>query len=167
MGAAGESLEKIDYQFGLKIADQTRLYFSVDHGGSAAGEVHGGQAQSFVHRHHEVAGAQDAALVAESLGEGLAQDYANIFHGVVLIHLEIAFGFNHQIEAAVVSEELEHMIEETNACRDVITATSIDEETQRDVGFFGLAMQIRFPHCATFSGMRISARTSAIAAIIR
>ena len=126
-GAAGKAFEKIVHQFRLQIAHQPRLDPRVDHCGGAAREVHGGQAQSFVHRHQEVAGAHDAALIAQRLVEGLAQGDAHVFHGVVLVHVEIAGGFRSQIESAMVSEELQHVIEETDAGGDFITAASIDE----------------------------------------
>ena len=59
--------------------------------GGAAGEVDGGDGEGLVHGHDEVAGAEDAALVAEGLhSEGLAESDAGVFDGVVLVDVEVA-----------------------------------------------------------------------------
>ncbi len=58
--------------------------------GGAAGEVDGGDGEGLVHGHDEVAGAEDAALVAEGLRDGLAEGDAGVFDGVVLVDVEVA-----------------------------------------------------------------------------
>ena len=53
------------------------------------------------------------------LRKQLAQHDADILDGVVLIHIQIAVGFQLQIEAAVLGEQLQHVIEEADAGRDL------------------------------------------------
>ena len=108
--------------------------------GGASAEVDGGDAESFVHRHEEVAGAQDAALVAECLVEGLAERDADIFDGVVLIDIEIAVALQFEVEAAVASEELEHVIEETDAGRDLVWPRPSMRQIEVNLGLVGVAV---------------------------
>ena len=88
--AASEALEEVGHEFGLQVADKARAHFCVDGEGGAAAEVDGGDGERFVHGHEEVAGAQNAALIAERAVEGLAERDADVFDGVVLIDIEIA-----------------------------------------------------------------------------
>ena len=88
--AARKALKEIRHQLGLQIADQARAHLRVDGKGRAPAQIHGGNGQRLIHRHHEVSGAQNAALVAERAIEGLAERNAHVFHRVVLIDIEIA-----------------------------------------------------------------------------
>ena len=64
-GAAGEAFEEVGDELGLEVADDGDVDLVVDGVGGAAGEVDGGDGEGLVHGHDEVAGAEDAALVAE------------------------------------------------------------------------------------------------------
>ena len=125
-GVIDEAAEEILDQLGLQIADQPHLHpVLVDQRGPAA-EIERDHGQRFVHRQHEVAGAIDAPAVAERFGEQLAQHDADVFHGVVLVHIEIAVGVELQIEAAVLGEQLQHVIEEADAGGDLVAAAAFD-----------------------------------------
>ena len=91
----------------------------VDDEGRAPAQVDGGDGERLVHRHDEVARAQNAALVAQREVEGLAQRDAHVFHGVVLIDIEVALAGEREVEAAVAREQLQHVVEEADACGDV------------------------------------------------
>ena len=80
-----------------------------------AGEVDGDLGQALVHRDDGPAVAVDAALVAEGLLEGLAEDDADVFDGVVGVDLQIALGLDLQIDQAVAAEQVEHVVEEPDA----------------------------------------------------
>ena len=54
-------------------------------------------------------------LAAQRFVERLSQHDADIFDGVMLIDIEVALGFELQIEAAVMGEEFQHVIEETDS----------------------------------------------------
>ena len=73
-----------------EIADAPDLQAQVDDGVNAAAEIDGRDAERFVHRHHEVAGAVDAAAIAERLRHRLAERDADVLDGVVLIDVEVA-----------------------------------------------------------------------------
>src|SRR5271165_4229533 len=92
-GGLREAPEKVFEELGLEVA-----YFrggklpGADAVGSS-GKVERGGGKTIVHGHQEVAGAEDAALCAERLLDGFTQRNANVFDGVVLVDVEIAFGF--------------------------------------------------------------------------
>ena len=127
---ARKALKEIRHQFGLQIAHQPRAHLGVHREGRAPAQVHGGNGERLIHRHHKVAGAQNAALVAERLIKRLAQRNAHVFHRVVLIHIEIAVALQLQIEGAVPRKQLQHVIEEANAGRDLVPALAFDRQLQ-------------------------------------
>ena len=112
-----EALEEVVHQLGLQIADRAaRFTFEIDDGVRPAAEIDGRDGQRLVHRHHEVAGAVDAALRSPSACEHrLAERDAEVLDGVVLIDVEIAGRLQRQVEAAVPREQLQHVIEEADA----------------------------------------------------
>ena len=106
----------------------------VDQRGTAA-EIDRDHGQGFVHGQDEIAGAVDAFAVAQRLGEQLAEHDADVFDGVVLIDVEIAFGVEFEIEAAVLGEQLQHVIEEADAGGDLVAAAAFDAAGRRRSGF--------------------------------
>ena len=145
-GANREPFEEIVHELGLQIAHAPRGDFQIHHRVGPAAEIHGGHGKGFVHRHHEVAGAIDAAAVAERLRHGLAEGDAEIFHGVMLIDIEIARRRDVQIEPAVPREELEHVIQEADAGADAVLSLSIEPQCQRDGGLGRPAVDQRAAH---------------------
>ena len=152
--AAREALEEVVHQLGLQIADQPRRAPCVSTTAARVRRDRPRRGQRLVHRHHEVAGAHDAALVAERLVESLAERDADVLDRVVLIDVEIARGMQFQIEAAVPREQLQHVIEEANAGARPGTGRGRRGQRQADVGFVGLAVERRAsalpsPHAGT------------------
>ena len=113
--AARKAFEKVRHEFGLKIAHQPRAYFGVDGKGRAPAQIDGRNRQRLIHRHYEVAGAQNAALVAQRAIKRLAQRDTDVFNRVVLIDIQIAFTGEVQVKCAVPREQFQHVIEESNA----------------------------------------------------
>src|SRR6202012_4710953 len=101
-------------ELGLQVADKARAHLRIDSESSAAAQIDRGDGQSLIHGHKEIAGAQNAALLAERAIEGLAQRDADVFDSVMLIDIEIAIAFEFQIKGAMTSEELQHVIEKAN-----------------------------------------------------
>ena len=114
-------------------------------------QVHGHHRQGLVHGHHEVAGAVDALAVPQRLGEQLAEHDAGVLHGVMLVHVQIALGAQFQVEAAVFGEQLQHVIEETDAGRDFIGPAPLDAQPSGNARFLGIAADGRVPHDANTS----------------
>ena len=104
VGAAGEAFKEVGDELGLQVADETGTDFRIYGVGGAAAEVDGGYGQGFVHGHEEVAGAIDAAFVADGAGDGFAECNADVFYGVVLVNIQVATAGQVKIEAAVARE---------------------------------------------------------------
>ena len=56
---------------------------------------------------------------------------------MVLVHVEVAFGAEFEVEAAVASDLLEHVIEEADACGYVDFAAAVEIQAEEDVGLLG------------------------------
>src|SRR5260370_15673713 len=80
---------------------------------------------------------------------------------MMLVHVQIAFGFELQVEAAVLGEQLEHVIEETNASRDGVLTTSFDLQRAADPRFFCVPLQLAGSHAwSTSTNLFMSSRTA-------
>src|ERR1019366_1495893 len=151
-GVMYEAAEEVLGELSLQVADEAHLdQIFVDQGGASA-EIYGDHGEGLVHGQDEVAGPVDALAIAEGFGEQLAQHDADVFHGVVLVDGEIAFGLQGDIESAVFGEQLQHMVEEANAGGDVIASAAIDFQGAADACLFGVALNGSSSHAAKTSG---------------
>src|SRR5208282_3238603 len=132
VGASGlrKALKKVFHQFRLKIADAFCGEFCLDNAETAATEIDGGGRKGFVHGHQEIAGAENAFLVAKRGVDSFAEGNAHVFDGVMLIHVQVALGGEAEIEAAVTRDEVEHVIKEGNARGNDGLAATIEIQTQ-------------------------------------
>ena len=80
------------------------------------------------------------------MGEEISEDDADVFDGVMLIYIQIAFAGEFEIEAAMLGEELEHVIEEANAGGDFVSAGAFEAELAFDLSFLGIALDFRLSH---------------------
>ena len=65
----------------------------------------------------------------------------DVFHGVVLVHVQVAVGLQLQIEAAVLGEQLQHVVEKADAGRNLVAAAAFDLQCAGDPGLFGVALE--------------------------
>jgi hypothetical protein len=89
-----------------------------------------------------VAIAAQPALVAHGLGYRLAQGDADIFDGVVAIDVQIALGLDVEVDQAMAGNLVEHVVEETDAGRELGGAGAVDVQAHPDLGFVGFAGDI-------------------------
>ena len=134
-------MKEIFQQFGLQVAHVSHSQRSIQHQVGPAAQVNRGDGQRFIHRHHEVPGAIDTLFGTQRLAQKLAQDEAHVFHGVVLIDIQITTRLQIQVEAAVPGEKLQHMVEEANAGRDFVSAMAVQIQAPADIGLGGFSMQ--------------------------
>jgi hypothetical protein len=133
-----ESIKEIVNELGLQTAHQAHLdKILIDERGAAT-KVDGNKSQGFIHRQNEVAGAVNALAIAEGFREELPEHDAGVFDRVVLIDVEVAAGLEREIEAAVLREQLEHMVEKANARRYIVATASFELERALDLGLFGV-----------------------------
>ena len=62
--------------------------------------------------HVGVAVAADALLVADGLGEGLAEGDADVLDGVVIVDMQVALALDVQVDQAVAGDLVHHVVEE-------------------------------------------------------
>jgi hypothetical protein len=141
--SARKAFKEIGDQLALQVTDKARANPCVHDECRPATEVDGGDGEGFVHGHYEVAGAQNAPLVAESAIESLAESNADIFHGVVLIDIEVAVTLEFEIERSMAREKLQHVIEEADPGRDLVLPFAFDGQLDADTGLGGVAVDNR------------------------
>src|SRR5438128_2260347 len=64
---------------------------------------------------------------------------ADVLHGVVLIHVEVAFRLEREVEQPVHGDELEHVIEERQARSDIGLAFPVESQGDLDVRLLALS----------------------------
>src|SRR5437016_308473 len=160
-GVIDEAAEEILHQLGLQIADQTHPHQVLVHQRRTASQIERDHGQGLIHGQHEIAGAVDSAAIAQGLGEQLPQHDADVFHGVVLVHVQVAGGFELQVEAAVPGEQLQHVIEEADAGRDAVLSAAFNFELAGDLRLLGITLHDGGSHRASASSSwLISSRTA-------
>ncbi len=141
-GAARESLEEIVDKFGLQIADESRRELWCRRRRRCVRPKSMAAMPSVSSMGIRKYPARLMPFLSPSaLIERLAQSDADVFDGVVLIDVEIAFAGEFEIEAAMAGEQLEHVIEKANAGRDLVRAAAVNGEREMDVGLVGVASE--------------------------
>ena len=90
--------------------------------------------------------AGDAAMVPSACFTRLAERDADILGRVVIIDMEIALGLDRDVDERMAGQQVEHMIEEANAGRDVGHAGAVEIDRDLDLGLLGLALDGGLAH---------------------
>ena len=99
--------------------------------------------------HVGVAITGQALLVADRLGEGLADGDAHILDGVVAVDVGSPTA-SIQVEAAVAGNLVEHVVEETDAGVELTLAAAVEVDPDADLRLEGVAGYFGVPHCVVF-----------------
>jgi hypothetical protein len=75
---------------------------------------------------------------------------------VVLVDVEVALRANDEIECAVACDEIQHVIEKTNARLVVETSCAIDVQAETDLRLACHALDYRFAHSASSASTALS-----------
>ena len=78
----------------------------------------------------------------QGLPEGVAQADADVLHGVVLVHFQVALGLDRQVEVAVGREEGQHVVQERDAGGDGGLAPAVQFQFQFHLRLFGAAVNL-------------------------
>lgn len=108
----------------------------------AAGEVHDGARQGFIHRYVRMAVAGDVCFVPHGFVERLSQRDTNVFDRVVVVYVQVAFTTHRKTEAPVFGKEIQHMIEKAHASLGLICWLHIKGEVDCDSRLAGLAVNL-------------------------
>src|SRR5258708_31591510 len=93
-------------------------------------------------------------LVAKRLGERLAEGDANILDCMVIVDMAIALGPNLDVDQRMERQLIEHMIEKTDASRDIGKARPIEVDADLNARFLGLAYDCALAHGEFFASSR-------------
>src|SRR5690606_19020496 len=114
-----------------------------DHRTRPAGQVDDHARQRLVERRVGRAEAGDAAPFAQGLIERLAERERTVLDRVMIVDLEIAPTLQAEIEAGVLGERPQHVIEEADPGRHVGPAGAVEGQLDLDRGLQGLAADRR------------------------
>lgn len=140
-----KALEELKHQLGVERANHAGGEVHVHVQTWAAREVDHHAAERFIQRHISVAIAANAFFVAHGLGNGLAQGDADVFDRVVAIDVQVALALHIQVDEAVSSDLVQHVVQKTNPGGQFGLARAVKIEGDADVrlgrfsGDFGLA----------------------------
>jgi hypothetical protein len=79
--------------------------------------------------------AANAAFVAQRLLDRLAQGDADVLDGVMGVDVQIALGFDLQIDQAVAGDLIEHVIEEGQATGELGVSSTVQIDCEPESGF--------------------------------
>src|SRR5262245_62066812 len=139
MRSAGKTLKKIGDQFGFEVTHVAYIDFRFHDRCRASAEIDGDEPEGLIHRHDEISGTENSALRAQGFRESFPQCNSDIFNRVVLVYVQVTGRMQPQVEGAVAGKQLEHVVEETDAGRDVVASAALDGEGKIDRGLAGLA----------------------------
>src|SRR6202789_4661495 len=147
--AARKAFEEIAHKFSLQIAHARKADFRLHDRYCASAKIDGRQAQRLIHGHQEISRPQNAAPVAQGAVKDFAEGNAQVFHGVVLVYIQVSAGDNFKVEAAVSGKQFQHVVETTDSGCDLVFTPALDVEINVDIGFSRLAVDARLPHACT------------------
>ena len=138
-GVIDEPLKELAQQIHVEVADPRPAEGHVVFQARAPGKVHHHPGKRFVEGHVGVAVAEYAALVAHRLGHGLSQDDADVFDGVVGVHVEIAVGLDNEVDTAMAGHLVQHVLEERYSGIERRMPGTVQIHGRLDACFQGLA----------------------------
>jgi len=97
-GVDRKSLEPFAHQLGIERAHLVAAELRLEHQKRTAGNIDRHAGERLVHRHMHVGVAGDALHVAERLFHRLAERDAHVLGGVVMIDVQVALGFDGDVD---------------------------------------------------------------------
>jgi len=138
-GIHGESLKKFAHEVRVEFADLAVMEGRAEDEEGASGHIQRDTRQRLVHRQQAIGIAGDATQITKRLTDRLAEHNARIFHRVMLINVQVALGFDLDVDEAVTGDLVEHVIEEADTGLDRSLSRSVKIDGRLDLGFARLA----------------------------
>ena len=145
-GMIDQALEELTHQVDIEFADGCAREGHVEDQARPPGQIHHHARQGFVERHIGMAVTAQALLVAQRLGERLADGDADILDGVMRVDVQIALRLDVQVDHAVARDLVQHVVEETDAGGEFGDAGAVEIEGDADFCFQGIARYFGLPH---------------------
>ena len=142
----GKRAEEFTEQRNIKFADVLCGSRNIIHQIRPAGKIKRNQRQHFVHRQDHMSVTCDPRLVAESIGDRLAESEPGILHRVMAVNFQIAFHTNFKIEFSVLCKQGQHVIHERDPRGNRGGSLSVQINGNCNIGFFGFTDHFCFSH---------------------
>ena len=149
-----QTLEKLTDEINVESTDHGPPEIDDEGQSRSAGEIDNDPRQRLVERHIGMAVAAQPLLVAECLVQRLTEGNADIFYGVMRIDMQIALGFDRQIDHPVPGNLIEHVIEKGNAGGKLALPAPVKVQTNRYLGFECISGDFDLPHGGTVAKWR-------------
>lgn len=146
-GILGQRLKELAHQFRVEGADLRCGKIDVPHKEGPAGNIDGSLGHRLVHGKVERGITGNAAPVAQRLGNRLADGDAGIFHGVVVIDMQVTLDLDLHVDQRMAAELVQHMVEKSHAGGNCRLAGAVDIHAHRNRGFVGGADNLAFTFC--------------------
>jgi hypothetical protein len=135
----GQRLKELLEKPNIQGVDIARRRCDFVHHIRAPGEIENDAGQGLVHRQDKEAVPADAFLVAQGILDRGTQNDAEVFHRVMGVDFQVAFGLYREVKEAVLGEQRQHMIHKRNAGINTGFAFTVDDESEIDRGLASLA----------------------------
>ena len=140
-----DGAEEFRYQFSIERTDLRRVKVKIVGQQAASAPVEGAGDQCLVHWDEGVAVACEARLVADGVSQGLSKRDADVFHGVVVVNVQVAGRLDTQVQQSMPGDVGEHVVEKADAGDDLAPAVAVQGDAQGDVRLRGLPGDVRLP----------------------
>ena len=145
-GVAGEGLEELANERRVESADLLGRKLGPEDQERPTRHVERDPGQGLVHRQQAVSVAGQSPLVAERLGQRLAERDACVLDRMMIVDMAVALGPNGDVDERMTRELIEHMIEKADAGLDVGDAGPIEVEADLDARLLGFACNRALAH---------------------
>ena len=103
-------------------------------------QINGNSRQSFLHRKGEVSVSTYSGFVAKRFFHRLSQANPHIFDGMMLVDMQIPVGGKREINATVLGQKREHMIQKANVGLDIGAAVPVEVYGDLDLCLLSLTV---------------------------
>ncbi len=135
-----ERVEEVAEVLGRHVTDLGPRQTQLDMRRRPAGKIDHDPGQGLVEGREGMREPADAATIAQSLVERLAEREAAILDRVVVVDVQVPRAGQLQIEAAVLDQRRQHVVEEAEAGIDRRAAAAVEVESQADLGLGGVPL---------------------------
>ena len=134
-----EALKELVRQVNVELAHHCACEWHMPLEARTSGKIDHDPRQRFVQRDVRKTEAANAFLVADGTRDRLPKGDADILDRVVAIDVQIALGFDREIERAMAGDLIEHVIEKTDASGQMAGATAVEVHDHADLRLGGVA----------------------------
>lgn len=135
----GQGLKEVLEKKYIKVAYFLLLIFDPINKIRSPSEVDCHLAQRFVHGQKDMAVTRDALAVTQCLIESLTKNQTHILDRVVIIDVQVAFGFYIQVKQTVFCQQLQHVIKKGYPRANRGLAGPVNVQGQGNLGFPGFS----------------------------